>query len=147
MHVEESQQNSQTETGTDEPRLQEHQSQTPPLRSMGGSDGEDTKEEDREEHTSGTVWGHARFPRSVYGNNPGEGDKTQSKPNVVWDVVKHLKEKTGLLSDLYRWMVYNVSTPSEYRLTRISVCSLSRTRRSLRTRARCQWALSLRPRM
>ena len=62
---------------------------------VGGSDGEDDKDEDREEQTSGTVWGHARLSRSVYGNNPTTGGKRQSKPNEVWDVVKQLKEKTA----------------------------------------------------
>ena len=56
--------------------------------------GEDDTEEDREEHTSETVWGHPRLSRSVYDNNPAVADKRQSKPNTVWDVVKHLREKT-----------------------------------------------------
>ncbi len=40
------------------------------------------------------MWGHARLSRSVYSNNPQAGGKRKSKPNGVWDVVKHLKEKT-----------------------------------------------------
>ena len=40
------------------------------------------------------LWGHPILSRSVYGNNPQQGGKRQSKPSVVWDVVKHLKETT-----------------------------------------------------
>ena len=44
MDVDESQQNSQTEAGAGEPSRQEEQSQTPPMWSLGGSDGEDDKD-------------------------------------------------------------------------------------------------------
>ncbi len=74
MDEDESHKNSQTEKGTGESNRQEHHSQTPLLRSEGGSDTEDDKKEDREEQTSGTVWGHEHLPRSVYGNNPVTGD-------------------------------------------------------------------------
>ena len=63
MDEEESHQNSQTESGTDEPNRQEQYSQTSDLWSEGGSDDDDDKEEDLEEHTSGTVWGHTRLSR------------------------------------------------------------------------------------
>jgi len=58
------------------------------LQTEGGSDDDDDKEKDGEEQTSGTVLGHTHLTRSVYGNNPQEGVKRKSKPNVVWDVVK-----------------------------------------------------------
>jgi hypothetical protein len=38
------------------------------------------------------VCGHARLSPSVYGNNPPSGGKRMGKANVVWEVVKHLKE-------------------------------------------------------
>ena len=95
MDEDESQENSQTEEGADETRRQAELSQTPPLRSQAGSDADDDQEEDREEQTTGSLWGHARLPHSVYGNNPPAGGKRMSKQNAVWEVVKHLKEKTA----------------------------------------------------
>ena len=80
MDEDKSEQNSQTETVGDEPRSQEQHSRTPPLtcgqevqsdtalQTEGGSDDKDDKEEDREEQTSGTVWGHGHLSRSVYGS-------------------------------------------------------------------------------
>ena len=63
MDEDESQENSQTEEEIGGPNSQELYSQTPPLpstlRTEGGSDDEDDKEE---EQTSGTVWGHPRYP-------------------------------------------------------------------------------------
>ena len=93
MDEDESQQNSQTEEGTDDTRRQGEYSQTPPLRSQVGSDTDDDQEEDREEQTTGSLWGHPRLPHSVYVNNPPAGGKRMSKQNVVWEVVKQLKEK------------------------------------------------------
>jgi hypothetical protein len=95
MDGDESQQNSQTEEGADETSRQVEHSQTPPLRSQAGSDADGDPEEDREEQTTGSLWGHARLPHSVYGNNPPAGGKRMSKQNAVWEVVKHLKEKTA----------------------------------------------------
>ena len=58
--------NSQSEADVGERSGQPQQSQTPPLRSAVASDADDEKEEDREEETSGTLWGHASLPQSVY---------------------------------------------------------------------------------
>jgi len=52
----------------------------------------------------------------VYGNNPATGGKRQSKPNVVWDLVKHLKEKTtdGVVVDAkYTKFVFHPSPPQK----------------------------------
>ena len=87
--------NSQSEADVGERSGQPQQSQTPPLRSAVASDADDEKEEDREEETSGTLWGHARLPQSVYGNNPAATGKRKSTNNAVWNVVKHLKEHTA----------------------------------------------------
>jgi hypothetical protein len=87
--------NSQSEADVGERSGQPQQSQTPPLQSAVASDADDEKEEDREEETSGTLWGHARLPQSVYGNNPAATGKRKSTNNAVWNVVKHLKEHTA----------------------------------------------------
>ncbi len=58
-------------------------------------DADDEKEEDREEETSGTLWGHASLPQSVYGNNPAATGKRKSTNNAVWNVVKYLTEHTA----------------------------------------------------
>ena len=86
---------SQTEAAADATSRNPERSQTPDLNalgSVGGSDSDDDKEEDREEQTTGSLWGHTRLPPSVYGNNPPSGGKRMGKANVVWEVVKHLKE-------------------------------------------------------
>jgi len=87
--------NSQSEADVGERSGQPQQSQTPPLRSAVASDADDEKDEDRVEETSGTLWGHARLPQSVYGNNPAATGKRKSTNNAVWNVVKHLKEHTA----------------------------------------------------
>ena len=86
--------NSQKDAATDETSRQTERSQNPQLRSDRGSDDDDDKEDEREEQTSGSLWGHARLPPSVYGNNPPPGGKRMGKANAVWEVVKHLKERT-----------------------------------------------------
>ena len=86
--------NSQKDVAADETSRQTERSQTPQLRSDRGSDDDDDKEDEREEQTSGSLWGHARLPPSVYGNNPPPGGKRMGKANAVWEVVKHLKERT-----------------------------------------------------
>jgi len=86
--------NSQKDAAADETSRQTECSQTPQLRSDRGSDDDDDKEDEREEQTSGSLWGHARLPPSVYGNNPPPGGKRMGKANAVWEVVKHLKERT-----------------------------------------------------
>jgi hypothetical protein len=79
MREEESQDNSQTEAVADEISRQTEHSQTPLLGSVEGSDADDDTEEEREEQTTGSLWGHACLPPSVYGNNP----KTVSSPDNV----------------------------------------------------------------
>lgn len=86
--------NSQKDAAADETSRQKERSQTPQLGSDRGSDDDDDKEDEREEQTSGSLWGHTRLPPSVYGNNPPSGGKRMGKANAVWEVVKHLKERT-----------------------------------------------------
>jgi len=86
--------NSQKDAAADETSSQTQRSQTPQTPPDGGSDDDDDKEDEREEQTSGSLWGHARLPPSVYGNNPPSGGKRMGKANSVWEVVKHLKERT-----------------------------------------------------
>ena len=63
--------------------------------SQAGSDADDDQEEDREEQTTGSLWGHVRLTHAGHGNNPPVSGQRLSKQNVVWEVVKHLKEKTA----------------------------------------------------
>ena len=78
--------NSQSEADVGEHSGHPQQSQTPPLRSAVASDTDDEKEEDREGETSGTLWGHARLPQSVYGNNPSATGKTEVQSQEALNV-------------------------------------------------------------
>ena len=93
MGEDESQDNSQTEAVADETSRKQESSQTPQLGSVGGSDADDDKEEDCEEQTTGSLWGHTRLPPSVYGNNTPSGGNRLSKVNAVTRITKELRDK------------------------------------------------------
>ena len=57
--------NSQKDAAADETSRKKERSQTPQLGSVGVSDADDDKEEDREEQTTGSLWGHTRLTPSV----------------------------------------------------------------------------------